>query len=194
MWLKGGPRQKGKSVKRVRGPLEGLRGKKQQRYTSMAEEKSVPESRVEMAQVMLPVDANQAGNVHGGSIMKLIDTAAGIVALRHCRSNVVTASMDRLDFHEPVFIGELVILRASINYVGETSMEVGVRVEAENLMTGEVRHTNSAYLTMVALDEKRRPMEVPRVVPEAREERRRFEEGKIRAQRRRELRKNRKKR
>ncbi|MDY6987142.1 MAG: acyl-CoA thioesterase [Thermodesulfobacteriota bacterium] len=160
----------------------------------MAEEKLVSESRVEMAQVMLPVDANQAGNVHGGSIMKLIDTAAGIVALRHCRSNVVTASMDRLDFHEPVFIGELVILRASINYVGETSMEIGVRVEAENLMTGEVRHTNSAYLTMVALDENRRPMEVPRVVPEAQEERRRFEEGKMRAQRRRELRKNRKKR
>ncbi|MDY6839278.1 MAG: acyl-CoA thioesterase [Thermodesulfobacteriota bacterium] len=160
----------------------------------MTKEKSVSGSRVEMAQVMLPVDANQAGNVHGGSIMKLIDTAAGIVALRHCRSNVVTASMDRLDFHEPVFIGELVILRASINYVGETSMEVGVRVEAENLMTGEVRHTNSAYLTMVALDENRRPMEVPRVVPEAQEEKRRFEEGRTRAQRRRELRKNRNKR
>jgi len=160
----------------------------------MAKEKTVCESRVEMAQVMLPVDANQAGNVHGGSIMKLIDTAAGIVALRHCRSNVVTASMDRLDFHEPVFIGELVILRASINYVGETSMEIGVRVEAENLMTGEVRHTNSAYLTMVALDEHRRPTEVPRVVPETQEEKRRFEEGKTRAQRRRELRKKRDKR
>ncbi|MDY6951097.1 MAG: acyl-CoA thioesterase [Thermodesulfobacteriota bacterium] len=160
----------------------------------MTKEKSVTESRVEMAQVMLPVDANQAGNVHGGSIMKLIDTAAGIAALRHCRSNVVTASMDRLDFHEPVFIGELVILRASINYVGETSLEVGVRVEAENLMTGEVRHTNSAYLTMVALDENRRPMEVAKIVPETHEEIRRFEEGKTRAQRRRELRKKRKKR
>jgi acyl-CoA hydrolase len=160
----------------------------------MTKDKSVCESRVEMAQVMLPVDANQAGNVHGGSIMKLIDTAAGIVALRHCRSNVVTASMDRLDFHEPVFIGELVLLRASINYVGETSMEIGVRVEAENLMTGEVRHTNSAYLTMVALDEHRRPRQVPRVVPQTQDERRRFEEGKARAQRRRELRQVRKKR
>ena len=160
----------------------------------MAEEKSVGDSRVEMAQVMLPVDANQAGNVHGGSIMKLIDTAAGIVSLRHCRTNVVTASMDRLDFHEPVFIGELVILRASINYVGETSMEVGVRVEAENLMTGAVRHTNSAYLTMVALDENRKPREVPRIRPEGQEERRRFEEGKMRAERRRELRKKQKKR
>ena len=84
-----------------------------------------------MAQVMLPADANQAGNVHGGSIMKLIDTAAGIAALRHCRTNIVTASMDRLDFHEPVFIGELVILRASINYVGKLcdtqSRKYGIR-------------------------------------------------------------------
>ena len=97
----------------------------------MEKEKAVSESRVEMTQVMFPTDANPAGNVHGGSIMKLIDTAAGIAAVRHCRANVVTASMDRLDFHEPVFVGELVILRASINYVGKTSMEVGVRVEAE---------------------------------------------------------------
>lgn len=144
-----------------------------------------------MAQVMLPVDANLAGNVHGGSIMKLIDTAAGIAALRHCRTNVVTASMDRLDFHEPVFVGELVILRASINYAGETSMEVGVRVEAENLITGEVRHTNSAYLTMVAMGKNRRPMEVPKIMPETEDERRRFDEGKIRAQRRKEMRKKR---
>jgi acyl-CoA hydrolase len=104
----------------------------------MMREKAVCESRVEMAQVMFPPDANRAGNIHGGSIMKLIDTAAGIVAMRHCRTNVVTASMDRLDFYEPVFVGELVILRAAINYVGNTSMEVGVRVEAEDLMTGNV--------------------------------------------------------
>jgi acyl-CoA hydrolase len=137
-----------------------------------------------MAQVMFPSDANRAGNVHGGSIMKLIDTAAGIVASRHCRTNVVTASMDRLDFHAPVFMGELVILRASINYVGSTSMEVGVRVEAEDLMTGNVRHTNSAYLTMVSLDAKRSPMEVPRIIPETDAERRRFEEGRARAEQR----------
>ena len=109
----------------------------------MTGEKAVCESRVEMAQVMFPPDANQAGNIHGGSIMKLIDTAAGIVAMRHCRTNVVTASMDRLDFYEPVFVGELVILRAAINYVGKTSMEVGVRVEAEDLMTGDVRQTHA---------------------------------------------------
>jgi acyl-CoA hydrolase len=129
-----------------------------------------------------------AGNVHGGTIMKLIDTAAGIVARRHCRTNVVTASMDRLDFHEPVFIGELVLLRASINHTGKTSMEVGVRVEAENLLTGEVRHTNSAYLTMVALDEDRKPTPVPKIVPETEHEKRRFGEGQKRAERRKALR------
>lgn len=159
----------------------------------MTQEKSVCDSRVEMAQVMLPIEANPAGNVHGGSIMKLIDTAAGIAALRHCRANVVTASMDRLDFHEPVFVGELVSLRASINYIGKTSLEVGVRVEAENLMTGEVRHTNSAYLTLVALDENRKPLAVPKIVPETEDERRRFEEGRIRAEQRKELRKKRNK-
>jgi acyl-CoA hydrolase len=151
--------------------------------------KTVKESSVQMAQVMFPPDANQAGNVHGGSIMKLIDTAAGIVATRHCRTNVVTASMDRLDFYEPVFIGELVFLHAAINYVGGTSMEVGVRVEAENLLTGDVRHTNSAYLTMVSLDQDRRPMTAPGLVPETDEEKRRFNEGKARAQRRKNLRK-----
>ena len=157
----------------------------------MTKQKKVKETRVEMAQVMFPVDANMAGNVHGGTIMKLIDTAGGIAAHRHCRTNVVTASMDRLDFHQPVFIGELVVLRASINYTGRTSMEVGVRVDAENLMTGEVRHTNSAYLTMVALDENRKPTLVPEIVPETEDEMRRFEEGKMRAERRRALRKER---
>jgi acyl-CoA hydrolase len=160
----------------------------------MTPEKKVSESRVEMAQVMFPMDANMAGNVHGGTIMKLIDTAAGIAAQRHCRTNVVTASMDRLDFHEPIFMGELVILRASINYVGSTSMELGVRVDAENLMTGEVRHTNSAYVTMVSLDENRKPTPAPKIVSETEDEKRRFEEGRIRAQRRKELRKKRGKR
>jgi acyl-CoA hydrolase len=156
----------------------------------MTPEKKVSESRVEMAQVMFPMDTNMAGNVHGGTIMKLIDTAAGIAAQRHCRTNVVTASMDRLDFHEPIFMGELVILRASINYVGSTSMELGVRVDAENLMTGKVRHTNSAYVTMVSLDENRKPTPAPKIVPETEDERRRSEEGRIRARRRKELRKN----
>ena len=154
----------------------------------MIREKPASESRVQMAQVMFPPDANQAGNVHGGTMMKLIDTAASIAAMRHCRTNVVTASMDRLDFYEPVFIGELVTLLASVNYVGKTSLEIGVRVIAEDLMTGHVRHTNSAYLTMVALDANRKPMEVPKIIPETDDEKRRVEEGKLRAERRRQLR------
>jgi len=157
----------------------------------MGGKKSVRESRVEMAQAMFPVDANPAGNVFGGTIMKLIDTAAGIAAHRHCRTNVVTASMDRLDFYQPVFVGELVVLRASINYVGKTSMEVGVRVEAENLTTGDVRHTNSAYLTIVSLDENRKPQSVPRIVSRTKDEKRRFKEGRIRAEQRRARRKKR---
>jgi acyl-CoA hydrolase len=159
----------------------------------MNKPKTVNESKVEMAQAMFPVDANPAGNVNGGTIMKLIDTAAGIAAHRHCRTNVVTASMDRLDFHQPIFVGELVTLRASINYVGTTSMEVGVRVEAENLMTGEVRHTNSAYLTMVSLDEHRRPSGVPKIVPETEDQKRRFREGEMRAKQRKVLRQKRSK-
>ena len=160
-------------------------------FYNMTRKKTVCESRVEMAQVMFSFDANQAGNVHGGTIMKLIDTAAGIAAIRHCRTNVVTASMDRLDFHKPVFVGELVMVRASINYVGSTSMEIGVRVEAEEIMTGKVRHTNSAYLTMVSLNENRRPTAVPEIVPQTDDEKRRFKEGGARAKQRRELREKR---
>ncbi|MCX7990908.1 MAG: acyl-CoA thioesterase [Proteobacteria bacterium] len=138
------------------------------------------DSSVVIAQVMNPQDANPAGNVHGGVIMKLIDTSAGVVATRHSRSNVVTASIDRLDFHHPVYVGDLVFFKASINYVGKTSMEIGVRVESENLKTGEVRHTASAYLTFVALDEKGRPKEVPGLILKTSEEKRRFEQGKLR--------------
>ncbi|MHC1743531.1 MAG: acyl-CoA thioesterase [Syntrophobacteraceae bacterium] len=146
------------------------------------EGKRADESRVIMAQVMNPQDANPAGNVHGGVIMKLIDTAAGTVAVRHARANVVTASIDRLDFHRPAFIGNLVTLKASMNYVGRTSMEVGVRVEAENLLTGEVRHTSSAYLTFVALDQGGHPIEVPPLELETEEDIRRNREAKARRQ------------
>lgn len=142
--------------------------------------KTVKETSVTMAQVMLPQDANPAGNVHGGVIMKLIDTAAAVVASRHARSNTVTASLDRLDFHHPVFVGDLVFLKASINMAGRTSMEVGVRVEAENFITGEVRHTSSAYLTFVALDENGKPKPVPRLVFENDDERRRNQEALMR--------------
>ena len=142
--------------------------------------KTVRETSVTMAQVMLPQDANPAGNVHGGVVMKLIDTAAAVVASRHARSNTVTASLDRLDFHHPVFVGDLLFLKASINMAGRTSMEIGVRVEAENFITGEVRHTSSAYLTFVALDENSRPRVVPPLVFESDDERRRNQEALMR--------------
>ena len=143
-------------------------------------EKRVQESSVIMAQQMNPQDANPAGNVHGGVIMKLIDTAAGAVAIRHARSNAVTASIDRLDFFHPVFVGDFVTLRASLNFVGRTSMEVGVRVESENLMTGERRHTSTAYLTYVALDGSGQPLPLPPMILETDEEKRRNREAKVR--------------
>jgi uncharacterized protein (TIGR00369 family) len=143
-------------------------------------EKRVQESSVIMAQQMNPQDANPAGNVHGGVIMKLIDTAAGAVAIRHARSNAVTASIDRLDFFHPVFVGDFVTLRASLNFVGRTSMEVGVRVESENLMTGERRHTSTAYLTYVALDGSGQPLLLPPMILETDEEKRRNREAKVR--------------
>lgn len=153
------------------------------------EAKKVADSRVVMAQVMLPQDANPAGNVHGGVIMKLIDTAAAVVASRHARSNTVTASIDRLDFHHPVYVGDLLFLKACLNMAGRTSMEVGVRVEAENYITGEVRHTASAYLTFVALDKDGRPTVVPSLILETEDERRRNLEAHLRRQSRIALRK-----
>ena len=142
-----------------------------------AEGKTVKDSAVIMAQVMGPQDVNCAGNVHGGVIMKLIDTAASVVAIRHSRTNAVTASIDRLDFHYPVFSGDLVTFKASLNLVGKTSMEVGVRVESENLFSGEFRHTASAYLTYVALDKAGRPMQLPHLILETEEEKRRNSEA-----------------
>jgi uncharacterized protein (TIGR00369 family) len=139
--------------------------------------KTVRETCVTMVQVMMPQDANPAGNVHGGIIMKLIDTAAAVVAGRHARCNTVTASIDKLEFHNPVFIGDALFLKASLNMVGNTSMEIGVRAEAENYVTGEVRHTASAYLTFVALDENGKPTTVPGLIPESEDEMRRNREA-----------------
>lgn len=140
---------------------------------STTEGRRVSETSVQVAQLMMPHDANPSGNVHGGQIMKMIDDAAGVVAIRHARSNVVTASLDRLDFHAPVFVGNLLILKASANYVGSTSMEVGVRVEAEDLRAGGIRHTASAYLTFVALDETGKPRRMPPLILESDADRRR---------------------
>ena len=148
------------------------------------EGKTVSESAVIMAQVMGPPDLNIAGNVHGGTIMKLIDTAAGVVAIRHARCNAVTASLDRLDFHYPAFSGDLITCKASLNFVGKSSMEIGVRVETENLFTGEVRHTASAYLTYVALDKSNRSTHVPELILETDDDIRRNREASARRENR----------
>src|SRR5512144_377446 len=145
------------------------------------EAKHVSASRLVLAQVMTPQDANVYGNVHGGNIMRLADTAAAVVAIRHSERNCVTASVDRFEFHAPVYIGNLVTLFASLNRVGRTSMEVGVRVEAEDLRTGKKTHTNSCYFTMVALDVDGRPVAVPGLIPETDEDRRRCEGASKRA-------------
>ena len=142
--------------------------------------KRISETRVIMVQPMSPQEANTAGNVQGGAIMKLIDLAGGIVAQRHTRMNVVTASVDRIDFLHPVYIGDVLFLKASLNLVGRTSMEVGVRVESENPLTGEIRHTASAFLTYVALDKSGRPVEVPPLILETAEDERRNEDARAR--------------
>lgn len=129
-------------------------------------------------------DANLSGNVHGGVIMRLVDNACGIAAVRHSGGRVVTAAMDEMSFIEPVFLGEVVTLYAQVNDVGRTSMEIGARVEAENPRTGERRHVSSAYLVFVALDKDGNPRPVPPLRPETDEERRRMEEAKIRRQHR----------
>jgi uncharacterized protein (TIGR00369 family) len=148
------------------------------------EPKVVKESVTFMSMMMLPDDANPVGNVHGGVILKQVDTCGGVVAARHARANVVTASIDRVDFHNPCYVGNLLVLQGSLNHVGRSSMEVGVRVEAENVITGERKHIASAYLTLVALDGNRRPMPVPRLVLETEDEKRRYHEAEIRREHR----------
>ncbi len=125
-------------------------------------------------------EANSAGFVHGGVVMKLCDEAAGIAAIRHCRGRVVTAAMDRMTFIVPVNVGELVTCRAGVNAAWRTSMEVGVRVEAESPLTGERRHSSTAYLTMVAVDESGAPTPVPPLAAESDAERRRQREAELR--------------
>jgi acyl-CoA hydrolase len=133
-----------------------------------------------MVRIMMPMDANNSGNVFGGTILRLIDEVASVVALKHARTNVVTASVDRMDFYHPVYIGDLLRLNASINFVHHTSMEVGVRVEAENPITGEVRHTGTCFLTYVGLDANRKPTPVPELRLETEEDKRRWAEAKER--------------
>jgi acyl-CoA hydrolase len=126
------------------------------------------------------LDANSAGFVHGGTVMKLCDEAAGLAAVKHSRSRVVTAGMDRMTFLTPIHVGELVSFQASVNAVWRSSMEVGVRVNAENPRTGEHRHSNSAYLTMVAVDEDGRPVFVSPLQVHGADEERRQREAQLR--------------
>ncbi|MBI3722609.1 acyl-CoA thioesterase [bacterium] len=143
--------------------------------------KPVSASRMELAEVMMPHQANLLGKVHGGVILAMIDKAAATCAIRHAGRTCVTASLDHVSFREPVEIGELVRLLASVNHIGRTSMEVGVKILSMNLATGNVRHTNSSYVTMVAVDEHGKPTPVPRLVLETDEDRRREREGAERA-------------
>jgi len=142
--------------------------------------KPASESRAQIVRWMGVLDANGAGNVHGGTVMKLCDEAAALAAIKHSRRRVVTAGMDRMAFLYPIRVGELVTFSAAVNAAWRTSMEVGVRVEAENPLTGETRQTNSAYLTMVALDDEGTPAPVPGLVAETPEEQRRMQEAELR--------------
>jgi acyl-CoA hydrolase len=139
----------------------------------MRPSKTVRESQHETSELMMPEHANNMGHVFGGVILSMMDKCAAIAAFRHSRASVVTASIDRVDFREPIHLGDLVVMKASVNFAGRSSMEVGVRVEAEELLTGERRHTNSCYLTFVAVDRNGRPIEVPELIPETEDELRR---------------------
>ena len=139
--------------------------------------KPVRESISEYSELALPNDANGLGNVLGGKVMHLVDLAAAMAAIRHARKPCVTASVDSLHFLHPVRIGQLIVLRSSVNRVFRTSMEIGVQVETETLFTGEKLHTCSAYLTFVALDENGHAAEVPPVIPETEEELRRYRQA-----------------
>lgn len=161
------------------------------------EAKSPKKSEMQTSLLMMPSHSNptwksnglELGAVNGGAILNLIDNIAGLVALRHCRTRVVTASIDRMDFLNPVHVGELLILKARVHYVGRTSMELGVRVETEDLSTGRRKQTGYAFLTMVAVDEDGCPIEAPKLKLETNEDKQRFKEAQTRLAFRREQRK-----
>jgi acyl-CoA hydrolase len=132
------------------------------------------ESETVMSELMMPQHANIMGNVFGGVILSLVDRVAAVCAIRHSRKQCVTVSVDKVDFREPIHVGELITAMARVNFAGRTSMEVGVKIVAENVITGEQRHTNSCYVTYVALDERGEPAPVPPVVPGTPDEKRRY--------------------
>lgn len=148
----------------------------------------VGESMSEYSEIALPIYANPLGNLLGGRIMHLVDLAGSIAAMRHARTPVVTASVDYMNFLHPIHIGNLVLLKSCVNRVFRTSMEVGVKVWGEDLRSGEVRHTSSAYLTFVALDEQGRRLPIPQAVPESGLEKRRWREAEERRNYRLEMR------
>ena len=150
--------------------------------------KTIKNSHVIMHELVLPNDTNVLGNVHGGRVMCLMDICAAMSAYKHARSHVVTASVDNMNFLAPAKKGFILILKSSVNYVAKTSMEVGVKIESENPFTGDIKHTASAYLTFVALDENGSSKEIPDITPETDVEIRRYKEAKTRSiQRRKEL-------
>jgi uncharacterized protein (TIGR00369 family) len=143
-------------------------------------EKPVSSSRITLAQLMQPEHANNHGNVHGGWIMKLVDEAGALACMRHAQQRVVTVAVDQLIFRHPIRLGHLVILKAEVSYVGRTSMEAEVQVIAEDPITGEQLHTNTAYLVYVALDEEGHPVPVPALLPETEAQRQRLSAGEAR--------------
>jgi uncharacterized protein (TIGR00369 family) len=143
-------------------------------------EKPVSASRISLAQLMQPEHANNLGHVHGGWIMKLVDEAGALACMRHAQQRVVTVAVDRMTFHQPIRTTDLVTLTAEVSYVGRTSLEAEVHVVAENPITGERTHTNTAYLVYVALDVNGKPVPVPPLIAETEEQRQRMEEGKAR--------------
>lgn len=146
--------------------------------------RTVKESQHESSRIMMPGDANNLGHVFGGVVLAMMDQTAAVAAIRHARMACVTASIDRVDFREPIHLGDLVVMKASVNYVGRSSMEVGVRVEAEDLQSGNRRHTNSCYLTFVGVDHSGRPIPVPDLKPESPDEIRRYQAALERRRRR----------
>jgi acyl-CoA hydrolase len=150
--------------------------------------KTPAESRGELAELMMPQHANILGKVFGGTLLAMVDKAAAVAAIRHAGRTCVTAQIDRVSFHSPIEIGELVRCLSQVNWAGRSSMEVGVKVLATSLRTGDTRHTNTCYVTMVAVDDQGRPVPVPPLRPASDEDRRRFDRGRRRMEERKETR------
>ena len=146
--------------------------------------KPISASRITLSQLMHPEHANLLGNVHGGWIMKLVDEAGALACMRHAQRKVVTVTIDSMDFRQPIRIGDLVILNSEVAYTGRTSMEAAVEVHAENPITGEQTHTNTAYLVYVALDDAGRPTPVPPLQAETEEDKQKMEQAQVRQERR----------